>query len=437
MNDSPPASVHAQTLRRLVALGLLLALCFGGGLVLWSAVVDLSSAVVANGQLVIDSHVKKVQHQSGGIVGEVMVKDGDFVRGGDLLVRLDDTITRTTLKGLLKKLDEHRARAARLEAERLDFRGIIMPSDLIQRLAEPGISELITTESQLFEVRASAHKLRKLRIEERIGQLRHEIAGLRHVLTARERQATVSGKELESLRTLQRQNLVQLQRINSVEREAINLIGEQGQLKTSIAQAEGRVIEAQMQLSSLDDELRVETTKELREVQAEVAQLEEKRIAAEDQLRRVEIRAPSTGYVHQSTVHTVGGVITNGEPVMVIVPTDERLEVEAKIAPPDIDQLHLNQAALVRLMAFNRRTMPDLTGNVVRIGADVIREPQTGATYFLARIALPPSETARLEGRKLTAGMQAEIFIQTGTKSPFEYLLNPLRDQLSRALRER
>lgn len=430
-------SPHARALKRQFWIGASVTALFLGGMAWWSIATSIKSAVVASGQAVIDSNVKKVQHQSGGIVGELRAKDGDFVREGDILIRLDETVTRTTLQGVLKKLDELKARQARLEAERFGFKKLVIPQILLNRRHDAQIAELLATETQLYEARASAHTLRRQRINERIAQLKQEIAGLNHVLTAKKAQAVVTGAELESLRTLQKGNLVQLQRINAIEREFINLTGEQGQLAASIAQAEGRVIEAQMQIASLDDELRVDTTKELRDVQAEISQLEEKRIAAEDQLRRTEIRSPITGYVHQSTIHTVGGIVSSAEPLMLIVPTNERLEIEARISPQDIDQVYLNQDAVIRLMAFNRRTTPDLNGRVVRVGADVVREQQTGASYFLARISLPPAEVARLEGRKLTAGMQADVYVQTGEKSPLEYLISPLREQINRALRER
>ena len=182
--------------------------------------------------------------------------------------------------------------------------------------------------------------------------------------------------------------------------------------------------------------MRAEVLKELRELQGKVSELTERRIAAEDQLRRVELRSPSEGYVHQLAVHTVGGVITPAEPAMLIVPVDKFLNLEAKVMPQDIDQLSLGQRAIVRVQASNQRTTPELNGTVTRISADVSREQQTGISYYTVRVALPPEELRRLGGVRIQAGMQAEVFIQTDERTPLQYFLKPLQDQIARAFRE-
>ncbi len=430
-------SSHTRAARRLFALGMVLVLAFFGAFGWWAVGTRLNSAVISQGQFVVISNVKKVQPPIGGVVGELRVKEGQLVKEGEIVVTLDETVTQAGLQGILKKLDELRIRIARLEAERDGYRRLNLPTAALSRDTDAELIRQILTERSLYEARKASHSLRRQRLDERIAQLDQELLGQEAILKARGEQARITRSELASLRHLQKRNLVQLQRINAIERQAIDLEGEQGRLKATIAQTKGRKIETQMQLANLDDDLRVEVTKELREALAEVAQLEEKRIAAQDQLKRMVIRAPSTGYVHQLSVHTVGGVVTTAEPMMMIVPKNESLEIECKVLPHDVDQLHIDQDATIHLNAFNRRTMPALTGKVVRISADAVRDQQTGLTYFPVRVSLPADELAKLGDQKLTSGMQAEVFLRTGEKSPLDYFIGPLQDQIARALKER
>lgn len=413
-----------------------LALFFGvGGL--WAATAPLTGAVVAQGQVVVGSNVRKVQHPTGGVVAELKVKDGDAVEEGQLLIRLDETMTAANLAATNKKIDELTARAARLEAERFGYRPLTFPVALTARQSDPLIAELISTETELYAARRDAHAQQKSRLQERINQLRQEIVGLEVEEAARQKLETVTHKELAGLRHLDKSKLVQYQRLSQVERDAINLEQKKGQLQAQTAQTQGRILETELQIVSLTDELRVETTKELREVQAEMAQEQERRVAALDQQTRVAIKAPAAGIVHQSTVHTVGGVIAQGEPLMLIVPANEALEVEVKVNPSDIDQVHIGQPAKIQVQAFNRRTMPKLTGEVARLAADVTKDPQTGASYYTVRIRLSPEELARLGDHKLTAGMLADTFISTSARTALDYLTRPLYDQVARALTER
>lgn len=433
----PPAADHARSLRRSLAFGLGAITLFGGTVGLWAATSTLSGAVVASGQFVVDTNVKKVQHATGGVVGELRVREGAHVNEGDLLIRLDETLTKANLQVLVKQLDEFAARGARLEAERDLKPKMADPADSGARMIEPEFAKLVAAERSLFDARRAARDGQRGQLGKRVGQLRDEITGLRAQQTAEGRQSTLITDELVGVRNLYRQNLVPLTRLNALEREAAQLEGRRGQLVSAVAQAEGKIAETELQILQLDQDLRSESMKELREIQGKSAELIERRVAAEDQLRRVDIRAPSSGFVHQLTVHTVGGVITPAEPAMLIVPENELLQLEARVAPQDIDQLAVGQAALVRLHAFNQRTTPELTGRVERISADVTREAQTGIIYYTMRVALSEDEIKRLEGLRLVAGMQAEVFVQTAERTPFEYLVKPLKDQMQRAFRER
>lgn len=424
-------------LRRLALVGGAGVALFAGTVGVWAVATTLSGAVVSTGQFVVDGNVKKVQHQTGGIVGELKVRDGDRVEQDQLLIRLDDTVMRSNLQIVTKQLDEFAARRARLQAERDRKAAITLAPELVARQGEPEIAELLAAEQSLFEARRSARDGQKAQLHKRIGQLRDEIVGLKAQQAARDRQAILIEEELAAVRSLYEKSLVALNRKTALEREAANLEGQKGQLIAAVAQTEGRIAETELQIIQIDEVFREEVMKELREIQGKTAELTERRVAAEDQLKRVEIRAPSAGFVHQLAVHTVGGVITPAEPAMLIVPAEDSLQLEARINPPDIDQIALGRPAHIKLHAFNTRTTPELIGTVSRISADTTRDQQTGATFYTIRVMVSAEEYARLAPRRVTAGMQADVFVQTEDRTPLQYIVKPLRDQIAKAFRER
>lgn len=426
-----------RSLSRLALVGGAGIVLFGSTVGVWAVATTLSGAVVASGQFVVTGNIKKVQHPTGGIVGELNIREGDRVEQNAVLIRLDDTVTRANLQVVTKQLDEFAARRGRLQAER-DRKNIVQTAtDLEGRLTEPAIAELVLAEQSLFEARRAARDGQKAQLTKRIGQLRDEISGLVSQQNARDRQAVLIEQELQGVRDLYARNLVSLSRKITLEREAANLEGQKGQLVASVAQTEGKVAETQLQIIQIDDTLREEVMKELREIQGKSAELVERRIAAEDQLKRIEIRAPSAGFVHQLAVHTVGGVISPAEPAMMIVPDADSLQVEAKINPPDIDQIRLEQPAQVKLHAFNQRSTPELKGKVTRISADTTRDQQTGATYYTIRVSIEPGEFDHIAPHRISAGMQADVFVKTEDRTPFEFIVKPLRDQIAKSFRER
>lgn len=432
-----PRSLHSAALWRQFSFGLVTAGAFLGIAGTWASTVEITGAVIAPGQFVVDSNVKKVQHPSGGIVGELKVKEGDAVRAGDLLIRLDETVLRANVQVILKQLDELRVRGARLECERSVCTRVTFPTEITARATEPELAQLISSEHALFQARKSARMTLQDRLGLRIGQLLSEMEGLKLQQKARGEQTVVSREEMSGLQALKQQRLVQMPRYNNMERDLIGLEAQMGQLGTSIAQVQGKITETQLQIINIDEDLRSEVSKELREIQPKAAELEEKRVAAEDQLRRSEIRAPQSGTVHQLSVHTIGGVIATGEPIMLIVPANEPFRLEVRIAPQDIDQLQIGQPAIVRVHAFNRRTTPELAGQIERISADISKDTQTGMPYYAARLVLTDTELDKLSGLKLVAGMQADAFIRTGERTFLDYLTKPITEQIARAFKDR
>jgi HlyD family secretion protein len=433
--DKKP-SIHQQVLKQSSVAGVAMIALFAGTIGLWAATSTLSGAVVAGGQFVVDTSVKKIQHATGGIVGELKVREGERVAQGDLLIRLDETVTRANLQVVSKQLDEYLGRQARLEAERDGASEVKMPPEFASRLDEPGIQKIMGSERTLFEARRAARDAQKDQLRKRISQSQDEITGLRAQQQAKAREAALIAEELKGVRELYQKNLVQLPRLNALERDGASIEGQRGQLIASVAQAESRIAETEFQIIQIDEQMRAEAMQELREIQSRVAEYTERRVAAEDQLKRIEIRAPSAGYVHQLNVHTIGGVISPAEPVMLIVPMNDKLELEARVLPNEIDQVKLGQKSTVRVLASNQRNTPELHGAVSRISADVSRDQQTGMSFYTVRIELPQSEIKRLAELRLIAGMQAEVFIEVNERTPFEYFFKPMQEQIARAFRE-
>lgn len=432
----PAASPHVKALKRASRLGFGLIALFGGTIGLWAATSTLTGAVVAGGQFVVDTNVKKVQHVTGGIVGELRVKEGDLVKAGDLVIKLDETVARANLQIVSKQLDELLARQARLEAERDGVDHLLVPEEFGPRGGETAVKKLLASEKTLFDARRSAREGQKSQLRKRIVQLENEIEGLKAQRTSKIREASLIANELKGVRELYAKHLVPLTRPSALEREAASLEGQRCQIVAGMAQSEGKISETNLQIIQVDEEMRAEVMKDLRDNQAKVSELAERKVAAEDQLKRVDIRSPSDGYVHQLAVHTVGGVISPAEPAMLIVPSHDNLDLEAKVMPHDIDQLGIGQKATVRLQAANARTTPELRGTLSLISADVSRDQQTGASYYTIRVAIPAEELKKLGPLKLVAGMQAEVFVQTHERTPFEYIIKPLKDQFARTFRE-
>ncbi len=396
----------------------------------------LAGAVVVPGHFVVDSYVKKVQHPTGGVVGEILVREGQEVSAGDVVMRLDATQTRAGLAIVTKRLDELAARLARLEAERDDLAAIAFPAWLVDRRGNADVASAIRSETRLFEFRKESREGRKAQLRERIVQFQYEIEGLKAQELAYQRGGEVLEKEIAVLTGLREQRIVSDQRLNALKTQVATFGGERGEKIAFQAQAAGRISETRLQILQIDQDLKTEVGRELREVQAQLGEAVERRVAAEDQLKRVDIVAPQTGMVHQLSVHTVGGVVNPADPVMLIVPEGEDLALEVQVLPKDIDQIHLGQKALLRLSAFNLRTTPELSGAVSRIPADLTTDPRSGLSHYVVRLAVSREELKKLGSLTLVPGMPAEALIQTGDRTALSYLLKPLSDQISRAFRE-
>jgi HlyD family secretion protein len=434
---TPPVAAGAsRSIRRHALAGLVIVAVLGGGVGGWAGTVKLSGALIAPGSIVVDSNVKKVQHPTGGIVGEFTVRDGDRVKAGDVVVRLDDTVTRANLAIVTKGLNELMARKARLESERDSADSLKFPAELLGRAGEPDVAVVMDSERKLFDLRRSARIGQKEQLRQRIEQLKEEVRGYRAQQQAKVKEIELIEREMVGVRDLWKQQLIQITRLTELERQAARLQGESAQLVAQTAQVGGKIAETELQIIQIDRDLSSEVARETREIDGKLGEFVERKVTAEDQLKRVEIRSPQNGTVFQSTVHTVGGVITAGDPIMLIVPEADNLTVEAKVNPQDIDQVKIGQTALLRLSAFNQQTTPEIFGTVTRISADAAADQRTGLTYYTIRIAMPPEEIAKVGQVKFMPGMPVEAFVQTGERTMLSYFMKPLNDQLMRVFRQ-
>ena len=402
---------------------------FGVGSLLWSGFAPLEGAISASGMLVLENNVKKIQHPTGGVVGQIDAVEGKRVKAGDLLLRLDETATRSNLAVVMNDLMASIARRARLQAERDAEPAISFPKELVALIdTEPEIAATIDSERKVFESRSKSRNGQKAQIAERIGQTQNEISGLELQRNSMDIQLQVARKELDDLKDLDSKGLVPKNRITALEREVARNEGILGDTVARIAQSQGRITETRIQIDQVDRDKIAEVNKELRETETKISELRERRIAAEDQLRRVDIRAPISGTVQQLTVHTVGGVVTQSDQLMIIVPDADQLVIEAHVNPQDRDQLILDQPTRVRFTSFNQRTTPELQAIVFRISGDVIRDAQTQQMYYNVGVRVPEEELNKLNGAKLIAGMPAETFFKTNNRTLLSYLTKPLID---------
>lgn len=435
--SQPEPADYGKSLRKLQLLGLGGVAIFVGALGIWSISSTLQGAVAASGQFVVANDVKKVQHPTGGVVGELLVRDGQRVKAGDIVLRLDETIARANEQIVAKQLDEFAVKSWRLEAERDARIELSGKPDFGVRPRSTEFDKLVNAESRLFEVRRSARDGQRAQLRKRVAQLSDEIRGLRAQQAAKEREAQIIAVELVGVQDLYNRKLIQLTRLSALQRDQASIEGQRGQIIASIAQAEGKIAEIELQIIQIEEDQRAEVMKELREIQGRTGELVERHTAAQDQLKRIDLRAPSSGIVHQLAVHTVGGVLQASEPAMLIVPEEEDLQLEARVAPSDIDQLSPGQIVRMRVQAGNQSSNPELTGTVSRISADVTRDERQGIAYYTIRVEVPKAELERLAPVRIIAGMQAEAFVETVARSPIAFLIKPFTTQLSRTFKER
>jgi HlyD family secretion protein len=425
-----------RSTRRLLYAGHISVFVMIGILGGWAYTASINGAVIAPATIVAESYSKKVQHPDGGIISRILVKDGDRVEGGQDLLLLDTTENKAALAILEGLLDELLIKRARLEAERDGATELIVPKEMQARAGEPAVASIISGQQKFLSSSTETDRGKVEQLEQQVQQLSEEISGIDAQIASQSTQAKLIAEELKSLKDLQSQGLVPNSRVLSVEREAARLKGVKAELVSSHASSKAKIGEVKLRIIQIRDDRRTSALGELRETEARIAEIQEKRVAASARLQRTSIKAPITGTIYQLAVHTEGGVIGAGDTLMLIVPEGDDLVLQAQVSPNDIDQVTTGQPAQVRFPGFNARLTPEVGAEVTQVSADVSRVDATTPPFYAVRLTIPAKELERLGDNKLKPGMMAEAFIQTEARSPLTYLVKPLWDQISHVWRE-
>lgn len=422
--------------RRPIVAGLtIIALAFGG-FGTWAATAPLDSAVIAHGVLSVESKRKTVQHLEGGIVADILVEEGERVEKGEVVVRLDGTQAAAALAAAEARLAAARAREARLIAERDEQERIEFPADLVSA-DNRRVREALADERRQFQERREGLKGQIAILEQRIQQLQAKIDAHESQRASRHRQAESLRGEIAGLRELLKDGFVARNRILALERELAELEGDRGAEAAQVAQARENIAEARLEMIQVRQQFQEKVVAELQQVREDIDALEREVVAARDVARRLEIAAPVTGVVQDLRIFTEGGVIPTGGQLMDIVPEDEKLVVESRVAPSDVAAVMVGQTAEVRFPALERRRTPVIEGVVRMVSADRLTDERTGQGYYLAQVEIPPEQQAKLGEQRLQAGMPAEVVIRLGERTALDYLVKPIEDSFARALTER
>jgi HlyD family secretion protein len=412
----------------------LLVLGLGG----WGVMARISGAVIAMGTVEVEGSRQVVQHPVGGVVTEILARDGDVVAAGDVLLRLEGDARRAEHETVEGQLFELVARQNRLEALRDGKGSITFDDEILARRDElPQLEPLMAAQRQQFE--ASRETLRKEQdqLTERALQIEKQIEGLEFQLAAVKEQVELTGQELAAQETLMAQGLTQLTRVLSARRDLAQLKGSLGAAEASIAENRAKIAEIDLEKLKIENQQRDDAIAELREIEFREIELRAKRQTLSDEIARLDVRAPVAGIVYGSTAETLRGVVRPAEPILYIVPQDVALIARARIDAAKIDQVHAGQEATLHFSAFDSRTTPVVEGKVTKVSADIFTDERTGHAYYRADIALDDTVLAELEGRRLVPGMPVEAFIATGDRTALGYFVKPMADYFNRAFRER
>ena len=431
-----PETPERPPVRRPLLAAVLIILIFFGGFGTWAALAPLDSAAQAPGRVTVASNRKTVQHLEGGIVKELLVKEGDAVAEDQVLIQLDDTQARARLELLRGRYDKLLATNARLEAEQAFAAGIKFPASLTSRRNKSQVAKILDTETALFEARQRSVEGRIQIFHKRIAQLNKEISGLEAQIAAEDEQLALIADERASFEILFKKGIVGKARLLALKREEAKLQGDRGDHLSLIAKAGQQIGATELEIIDLKNNMLNQVISDLRNTQAELVDVSERLKAAEDIFLRTDIRAPQAGVVMGLNVHTETGVIAPGQRLLDIVPEDDTLVIEAQVSPNDIDVVYAGLPSQVRLTAFKQRNTPLLVGKLTRVSADSFTDERSGASYFLARVAIDAAELKKLGGRELYPGMGAEVMIKTGKRTTMDYILAPLTDSFRRAFRE-
>ena len=426
----PNARLRQRTRTAMITLGALV-VSVGGA----ATLIPMGGAVIASGEVSVESRIKPITHATGGIVSAINVHDGDHVKAGDVLMGFDTTVAGPSAELSGKTVDQLLAQKARLEAEQAGLSSVAMPPELAGRTT-PSARTAMAQEIRLFSLNRQKNAGLRAQLADRIRQSEQEIVSYQRQISALRQQMVLIQPEREGVRKLWEKKLVTINRLNELERTAVQLEGSDAALQAQIAQSRAQISEIREQMVNLDQTMRADAATTLAQVNGQLNDQRIRNVSATDTFDRSVIRAPQAGVVDKLAVATIGGVVKPADVIMVIVPDSDTLTIEAKISPSDIDQLKLGQAARIRFTAFSVTETPEVAGRLVFLSADRTTDERSGASYYRARLEINRAALAKETTMRLVSGMPAEVFISTGSRSMMSFLTKPLSDQFARAFRQ-
>lgn len=434
----PAENLRAETDDRSVQIaGALIILAAFGGFGGWAATAPLGSAALAPGVVTVDSYRKTVQHLEGGIVKEVLVREGDLVAAEQVLLRLDDTQTRAQLEIARLQYYAQTALEARLRAEQLGEEKIGFPDELTALSGDRRVTDMMRGQTVLFETRRKSRLGEVSVLEQRIDQLQVQMRGQQDLADAKNRTIKSYNDQVVELRRLFEQKLVDKTKLRDYERAVSTLEGERAEALSNAASAKVQMGEAKLNILQKQQDFQKEVATELRDVQSRIFDLDQRTHALQDTVARTDIRAPAAGRVVGLTVHNEGAVISAGTRILDIVPNDELLVIEAQVQPSDIDRVRPGLMADVRFSAFHDRQTPVVEGTVIMVSPDRITDPNSRQPYYLTRVQVSKAGMDALKGKELVPGMPAEVLVNTGERTALDYFIKPLIDAVARSFKER
>jgi HlyD family secretion protein len=431
----PPAL--RDRLRGVTWPGNLLVCCFVLGLGTWSTLAPLESAAIAVGTVESESSRKTIQHLEGGIIREILVADGDVVHAGQTLISLEDTKARAEAESLQGQLWDATAREARLQAEQRGEERVSFPAKLdTAQNANPSLAAVLAGQQSIFETRRQVFQSQAAVNRDRRAQVEKEIEGLMAQQSAASKRIEIVREEADTVAMLVNKGLERRPRLLSLQREMADIEGRRGEIVAQISRAEQVINESQATLIKLENDRQNEIAQSLREVQSQIFQIRERLQAADDQLLRTAVKAPEDGVVTDLRIHTPGGVVGAGAPLMDLVPRQDRLVITARVRPEDIDVVRPGLSADVNLLPYNQRRVPRLKGIVTRVSADRLLDKRTDQPYYATKIRVQDPRVAGIDGIRIIPGMPAQVFIKTGRGTVALYALKPLLDSFNNAFHE-
>lgn len=427
----PEPSLRRYIIAGMVAIGLGV-----GGFLLWGFLASLDRAAIAEGTVVVDSNKKTVQHLEGGIVKELLVREGDTVKEGDILLRLDPVQTQSAISQIETEQYGRLVRIARLTAEQQGAEQLAFPVEILDRAGDPAVKALMSSQDALFQARRSAYVEGVNMRERKIGEIENQIRGMKSQIAANVEMRDIAEKQLVTVRDLYTKGLAQIPRLRGLESEVAEIGGKLGELQATISGANESIAGLRIEIENLKSTRASEVAAELQQVLAEGSNYAGKHTALTDIQGRLELRAPQGGRIVNLQVFGPGAVLQPGQPVLDIVPQDEKLIVEAKIKTDDIDTVHAGMPAEVRLLAYKQRRVPPVHGKVVTVSADRFVEEKSGVAFYTARVELDLSSIPPDMKVEPYPGMPAEVLIAAGERRAIDYFLSPITDSWNRAFRE-